>query len=136
MRGGLGLVNNDQYSLNITVTNNGVCSYADSYHYQNCDSLSKKIISVQMVKTTQIWCKNVQNNFFKILTPLPSFQSRGSKRSKIWKSTFFQQNQFMERERSILALFYFIFRKRNIWAWHSAKNIMGYGGWKIFYRAF
>ena len=42
--------------------------------------------------------KNVRNNIFKFLTPLPSFQGI-QKGLKFEKNTFLQQNQFVERKR-------------------------------------
>ena len=57
-----------------------------------------------MVKTTHIWCENFGNNIFKNLTPLFSFQG-GQKGLKFEKNTFFEQNQFLERERWVVPLF-------------------------------
>ena len=78
-----------------------------------------------MVKITRIWCKNVQNNIFKILTPLPSFQG-GQKGLKFEKKHVFSTKSISRaRTVSCAPLFYDRFRKRNIWAWDSAKKIMG-----------
>ena len=66
-----------------------------------------------MGKPIHIWYENVQNNIFKISTPLPSFLG-GQKGLKFEKNTFFQQNQFLERERWVVPLFFITDSERGI----------------------
>ena len=83
-----------------------------------------------MVKTTHIWCENFGNNIFKNLTPLFSFQG-GQKGLKFEKNTFFEQNQFLERERWVVPLFFITDSERGMfgldipqkksWGWQGGK---------------
>ena len=66
-----------------------------------------------MLKTPHIRCKDLKNNIFKILTPL-GYQPGGQKALKFEKTTFFQQNQSLERERLIYALFFISFSERGM----------------------
>ena len=65
------------------------------------------------------------------MTPLPLFQG-GQKGLKLEKNTFFQQNQFMERKRSILAHFFISYFERGMFGRDIPQKISwGMGGGKF-----
>ena len=110
--------------------------FGQLHDHQKSDFFGKiNEFQVKWIKPLKYDVKTLETTFLKFWPP--PLASRGSKSSKIGKKHAFSTKSISGgRTVDIPPFFYFIFWKRNISACHSAKKIMRYPWWKIFYRTF